>query len=518
MNTLLTRFREMRLQAGLIFGVAFLSACASQSEKETFASLTQDMLGKGMDYVGELYVTEPDIPELTLTGLNGLSEIDKSIAARLTADGSLLLTSRGAIIDEEKIDPNADARDWGEAAAHAITDARSHSDALRQASAEDIYLAYFTPLIAKLDRYSRYHSAAETADIRARREGFGGIGVSLSFDNGKVLIMNVRHYTPAERAGLKSGDSILEIDGTETENLPQRDVINRLRGPIDSKVELLVQHGIDTPTRLSIRRVLLVPETVTYHREGDAAYIKILSFNRNTAEGLTQALADAHNEIGKKRITGYILDLRGNPGGLVDQSVATANLFLKEGQIVSTQGRHPDSRQSFEATDNDATKGKPILVLVDGNSASAAEIVSAALQDNGRAIIIGSNTYGKGTVQAIERMPNGGELDITWARYHAPSGYSLHGLGVLPNLCTSNGNTADEILSKLRMHQMKRVPIARRNSVSPDDQNGLDQLRGICPARHSEDPIDMELAKKLLQEPNLLPEALKLGTPFKPAS
>jgi carboxyl-terminal processing protease len=260
----------------------------------------------------------------------------------------------------------------------------------------------------------------------------------------------------------------------------------------------------------------VVPETVSYRREGNTAYFRIFSFNSETANSLKREIDDAKDEIGKK-IKGYVLDLRNNPGGYVPQSVATANLFLDEGRIVSIHGRHPDSHQYFEATDGDIADGKPIAVLIDGNSASAAEIVAAALQDNGRAVLIGSNSYGKGTVQNIKPLPNTGEIKLTWARFHAPSGYTLHHLGVLPTICTVGKHNSDDLLTELRLGELPKVPTVKRNAAKPDDTKALDALRQTCPARKSEDPIDLELALKLIEQPSLYANAVELADPPKDA-
>jgi carboxyl-terminal processing protease len=193
--------------------------------------------------------------------------------------------------------------------------------------------------------------------------------------------------------------------------------------------------------------------------------------------------------------------------------VAVSNLFLTEGRVVSTHGRHPDSHQYFEASGDDITNGKPIVVLVDGNSASAAEIVAAALQDNRRAVVVGSNTYGKGTVQTVLPLPNQGEITLTWARFHAPSGYTLHHLGVLPSICTSLYRSADEVMRDLSTGHLPQVPTDRRNAVRADDTKGLDALRKTCPAREQENPIDLEVALRLVSTPDMFASAVDLAEP-----
>src|SRR5207249_8814882 len=244
-----------------------------------------------------------------------------------------------------------------------------------------------------------------------------------------------------------------------------------------------------------------VPETVTYRREGDVAYIRIYSFNLETSDSLRREISNAQTELGKK-LRGYVLDLRGNPGGLLDQAVAVSDLFLNSGRIVSTHGRNPDSHQYFEATPGDAIDGLPMAVLINGNSASASEIVAAALQDNDRAVVIGSNSYGKGTVQELRRLPNDGELTLTWARFHAPSGYTLHHVGVLPSICTNKDDEdATQLLAELGAGKLPPLPVEQRGNTSPEDTAALDKIRAVCPVYHSERAVDLEVAIRLLNQP-----------------
>ena len=265
------------------------------------------------------------------------------------------------------------------------------------------------------------------------------------------------------------------------------------------------------PLSIAITRALVIPETVVYRREGDIAYFRIYNFNEDTAGSLRREFENARNDIGGQ-MRGLILDLRADPGGLLDQAVAVADLFMNGGRIVSTHGRNPDSHQYFEATPGDIANGLPIAVLINGNSASASEIVAAALQDSGRAVLIGSNSYGKGTVQTVQRLPNNGELTLTWARFHAPSGYTLNHIGVLPSICTNAGDEdATDLLSQLSSGKLRPVPVAARNSASPDDTAALDKLRETCPAYKSERAVDVQVALRLLTRPRLYAQAISLA-------
>ncbi len=495
----------------LLLGLYACASDASRSPEDAAAKLDRDMLVTGLGDIESIYITKQDIGALTLSGMQQLSSLDPD----LTVEGGkneLKLLQKNSLIEAETLDdPNA--KQWGKAAAKLLKEARAKSAKVSAAGSEKIYEAIFTGIVGKLDGFSRYSGMEAAREDKASRDGFGGIGVRISVEDGEVRVTAVMHYTPAERLGLKRDDVIMKIDGKSVEGLTQQQVVNELRGEVDSRVVLtLLRDGKDEPFDVSIKRAHVVPETVSYRREGNIAYFRIFSFNSETANSLKREINDAKDEIGKK-IKGYVLDLRNNPGGYVPQSVATANLFLDEGRIVSIHGRHPDSHQYFEASDGDITGGKPMAVLIDGNSASAAEIVSAALQDNGRAVLIGTNSYGKGTVQNIKPLPNQGEIKLTWARFHAPSGYTLHHLGVLPSICTAGQHNSEKILEELGLGELPKVPTVKRNAAKPDDTKVLDELRKTCPARKNEDPVDLELALKLLQQPSLYNAAIKLADP-----
>ena len=492
-----------------------LGACSSSgilSPAESSRQLDHDMFVTGFEDIDDVYVTEPNIGAMALAGIQHLSTIDPDVTARRDGN-SLQLLVRNRPVESIAVNDGLDARHWGEVTADMLEEARDSSDKIAAASSEKLYEVMFDAIVGKLDQFSHYASAANAADLRAQRDGFGGIGVTISVEDNQVRVVSVMHYTPADRLGIHRDDLIMEIDGTPISGMPQREVVNRLRGPVDSRVALtLKRKGQENLFQVSLIRALVVPETVAYQREGDIAYFRIYSFNSGTTETLRREIRDAKVEIGPS-LKGYILDLRGNPGGLLSQAISTSNLFLNHGKIVSTIGRNPDSHQFFEATEGDIADGKPIALLIDGNSASATEIVAAALQDNERAVLIGSNSYGKGTVQNVMSLPNKGEIALTWARYHAPSGYSLHHLGVLPTVCTSGQRDAGVLISELSAGVLKQVPTTKRNTVRPDDVAGMDALRKTCPARHSPDPIDLDTAVRLLNRPVLFADALHLATP-----
>ena len=231
-------------------------------------------------------------------------------------------------------------------------------------------------------------------------------------------------------------------------------------------------------------------------------------FNRSTARVLREIIGLAIREIGPE-LTCVVLDLRGNPGGLLDQAVAVADLFIRDGRIVSTHGRHPESDQYFDAKPDDVAKGLPLAVLINGSSAAGSEIVAAAFQDSGRAVVIGSSSFGLGTVQTVLDLPNEGELTLTWTFLYAPSGYRLNHRGVMPDICTTGKvTTAAELLELVRRGQGLIDRETRTRNIDPGDEEGLSALRSRCPARERNAEIDLEVAIGLLMDPALYARSL----------
>jgi len=248
---------------------------------------------------------------------------------------------------------------------------------------------------------------------------------------------------------------------------------------------------------------------VTMSRDGDIAVFQIASFNHSTTQRLAEGLAEAQRQT-NGRLAGIVLDLRGNPGGLLDQAVSLAGLFIHDGPIASTVGRHPASHQYFAAAGDSVAPHLPIVVLINGGSASASEIVAAALQDTGRAVVVGTSSYGKGTVQTVLRLPNDGELIVTWARLVTPSGYFLQTHGVVPTLCTADlGDDANGLetgLQRVAASVPGAGPALRPRAAL--DERAWAELRGSCPPRHARPAIDLKLAERMLADPRLYSEAL----------
>jgi carboxyl-terminal processing protease len=504
------RRRDLRLAAIVLsLTLAGCGAPAGPVATSRDYDQTRDMFVTGMTDIDAVYIDRVDLGALALAGLEHLSDIDAAVKLERTGS-EITLAVAGK--ETARFDaPDADqATAWGVLAASYIEDAEAASPAIADAGPEKVYETVFNGIVGELDGFSRYAGAVAADENRASREGFGGIGVRIAVADGKVRVVSVMKYTPAQRAGMHADDEITAIDGRAVAGLDQNEVVNRLRGAIDSDVTLTVIRGAAAePLTLRIARAHIVPETVVYEREGDAAYIHLFGFNADTTESLQREIEKAEQEIGP-RFAGLVLDLRDNPGGLLDQAVEVADLFLEEGRIVSTHGRHPDSHQYFEATSGDVLDRRPMIVLVNGNSASASEIVAAALQDTSRAVVVGSNSFGKGTVQTVLRLPNNGELTLTWARFHAPSGYTLNKLGVLPTVCTS-GRRAADVFADLSRDRLKPVPVVQRNAVQPTDIAAMDRLRADCPQVKDEPNTDLDFALQLIHAPKLYDRAIALG-------
>jgi len=511
--------RHRRVTARMMAGVSivlFLFGCAiqeSQGPATYDAARASRVFSAGYQDVADIYIEDLRVSDLAYSGLYGLSSIDPTIEID-RGENELTLTVDGREAGRFPSPPVDNLDSWGDLTATAIEAVRTSSDALSEAESEEVYAAVFSGLVEELDDFSRYAGREQARENRASRDGFGGVGVRIRVVDEGVKILSVMENTPAESAGLMDNDLITQINGEPAAGLSQREVVQRLRGPIRTRVTVVVQRAEEpTPLNISVTRAHIVPQTVKYRAEGNVAYIKIAGFNQNTAQTVREKLLQADRELGND-LQGFVLDLRDNPGGLLDQSVSVSDLFIPRGRIVSTHGRHPDSHQFFDADQDDLTHGLPIVVLVNGNSASASEIVAAALQDSGRAVLIGSNSFGKGTVQTVLRLPNEGELTLTWARFHAPSGYTLQERGVLPDICTNDEvGSAAELLGKVRRGEAVISRKTRTRSISPHDEAGLAELRARCPVSEEENKLDLQVALALLEDTSLFAQLLRGGVP-----
>lgn len=464
--------------------------------------------------ISEKYIKPVSLEDVAQDGLKNLHKIDMKFDVLRNGDHYDVAYDDMPLASYKR-PKNDDGYAWAKMTVAAIDVGREHSAALRAADSEKIYQTVVQGMLSHLDVYSRYAGRVAANDQRASRDGFGGVGITIDSQDKdkKIRVASVIDDTPAARSGVQNGDEILRIDDESTADLTTTDVVHRLRGAVGAPVRLTVARATaPAPLELSMVRALIVPPSVVYKREGDTAYIHLLTFNSETGEALTEVVRRARREMGPD-FQGLILDLRGNLGGLLDQAVAAADLFLSDGAIVSTRGRNPASDQASFAGRGQIGEGVPMVVLVNGASASASEILAAALQDNGRAVVVGTATYGKGTVQTVIPMPNDGELILTWARFFSPSGYPIADLGVMPMVCTSQGEPASLYLDEVRNGQTTTAAtMVKWRAADHENMAGLKQLRGLCPPDTKEHDADLEVARGLLTDRKLYARALSSVT------
>jgi carboxyl-terminal processing protease len=294
-------------------------------------------------------------------------------------------------------------------------------------------------MLAGLDPHSSYMDPKSFRDMQVQTRGeFGGLGIEVTMEDGLIKVVAPIDDTPAAKAGVQANDIITMLDDDAVQGMTLNQAVDKMRGPVNTKIKLtIVRKGVDKPLVLSITRDVIRVKSVRSHAEGsDIGYIRITQFNEQTTDGLKDSLTDLKNKLGADKIKGYILDLRNNPGGLLDQAISVSNAFLDKGEIVSTRGRNSDETQRFNARPGgDLTGDKPLIVLINGGSASASEIVAGALQDHKRATLVGTRSFGKGSVQTIIPLGAGnGALRLTTARYYTPSGRSIQAKGIVPDI------------------------------------------------------------------------------------
>ncbi len=293
-------------------------------------------------------------------------------------------------------------------------------------------------MITSLDPHSRYMNDSAWREMQETTHGeFGGLGIEVTMEDGLIKVVAPMDDTPAAKAGILSGDLVTQIDDEAVQGLTLEQAVNKMKGPINTKTKLtIIRKGKDAPIDVSIVREIIRVRPVSYHVDGgNIGYIRISSFNEQTTTELKTAISDISKQVPSDSLAGYVVDLRNNPGGLLDQAVSVSSAFMARGEVVSTRGRTPEETQRFTARGGDLVKGKPLVVLINGGSASASEIVAGALHDHKRATLVGTRSFGKGSVQTIIPLGAGnGALALTTARYFTPSGRSIQAKGVAPDI------------------------------------------------------------------------------------
>jgi carboxyl-terminal processing protease len=293
-------------------------------------------------------------------------------------------------------------------------------------------------MLAGLDPHSSYMDPKSFRDMQVQTRGeFGGLGIEVTMEDGLIKVVSPIDDTPASKAGVMANDIITRLDDEQVQGLTLNQAVEKMRGPVNTKIKLtIMRKGQDKPVEVSIMRDIIRVRSVRSKIEGeDIGYIRLTQFNEQTTEGLKKAISEITAKLGNDKLKGYVLDLRNNPGGLLDQAISVSDAFLQKGEVVSTRGRNAEETQRFNARAGDLTNNKPVIVLVNGGSASASEIVAGALQDHKRATVIGTRSFGKGSVQTIIPLGSAnGALRLTTARYFTPSGRSIQAKGITPDI------------------------------------------------------------------------------------
>lgn len=315
---------------------------------------------------------------------------------------------------------------------------RVRTDYVEKPDDSKLVEAAISGMVTSLDPHSRYMNDKAWREMQETTHGeFGGLGIEVTMEDGVIKVVAPMDDTPAAKAGIMSGDLITHINDEAVQGLTLEQAVNRMKGPVNTTTRLKIfRNGTEQPIDVSITREVIQVRPVRYHTDGgDIGYIRITDFNEQTTEGLRKAITDISKQIPPEKLAGYVVDLRNNPGGLLDQAVSVSAAFMARGEVVSTRGRTPEETQRFTARTGDLIKGKPLVVLINGGSASASEIVAGALHDHKRATLIGTRSFGKGSVQTIIPLGAGkGALALTTARYFTPSGRSIQAMGITPDI------------------------------------------------------------------------------------
>jgi carboxyl-terminal processing protease len=492
--------------------LVFLLTAAAAAAELPIADFSEDMIADvfatALDFIAPRLLTPVSVRQLTLSGLRGLSVIDPTMTLAESGNHLRLLAADQVLYDGEEPDED-DADDWGETAAELSEAAWANSAAIRHAGTQTLITDFFDELFDPLDRYSRYVPPAEAEPDRSQRSGQAGIGATLIPRGGALVVAELVPDGPAAAAGLRRGDRVVAIDRAPVSGHDAEAAIALLSGNEKNPVTLTVESRGVMRELVIARAALSAPRTVFAERRSDVLVLRLTGFNSRTGAAVERALAEAM--AGRNRPRGVVFDLRGNLGGPLDQAVAVAATVLGGGGLVATTvGRDPAANRVLQADAADVTGGLPVVVLVDGASASAAEIVAAALADDRRAVVVGSATQGKGLIQTVTMLPDGGELFVTWSRVLAPLGWPIQRLGVLPQVCTSLGQTelerqlADLAAGVAPLAHELALSRAARTTLSAEDALAI---RNTCPAAEGGD-LDLAAARFLIRDPEAYVTAL----------
>ena len=384
---------------------------------------------------------------------------------------------------------------------------RIRSEYVEEVSSKDLIEAAIDGMLTSLDPHSSYLSADDATKMKVQTRGeFGGLGIEVTQQEGFVKVVSPIDGTPADAAGMEAGDFITHVDGQSLLGLTLDEAVGMMRGPVGSEIIItVVREGEDEPFDVSIIRDTIKLTAVRARTEGNTVVLRITTFNDQTYPNLVDGLEKQVEEAGgMENINGIVLDLRNNPGGLLNQAIRVTDAFLEKGEIVSTRGRYSRDSERYNAKAGDLANGKPIVVLINGGSASASEIVAGALQDHRRAIVVGTRSFGKGSVQTVMPLRGDGAMRLTTSRYYTPSGRSIQALGVSPNIIVEqprrkNVEKEDEEVRRNRSEADLRGALSN-DSLSEDEiqQIEADRLKAENAAKLREDDYQLAYAIDIL--------------------
>lgn len=478
--------------------------------------MTAEVLATALEFMQPRTLEPIPLPQLALWGLRGLTTMDPGLQPEVEGNTLRLLAATRVVMSRPVPRPT-DVQGWSDAAAAMAAVASNVSPAVQRAGTAGVIQSFFDELFNHFDPYSRYVPPPRSGQgqgqgaVQPRQDG--GPGLDVVQRNGQMQVGVVNAGGPAAAAGIEAGERLLAIDGQTTARMDPAAAAAALAGPEGSEVELTVASRRRRPTRIVLERARVPPETVFPTQQNGLLVLRITSFGRDTGQRLSDAMLAGLAQPaapGAPGVRGVVFDLRGNRGGLLRQAVAVAETVLSGAVVAMTAGRDPASDHLLRASPNDLTNGLPIVVLVDGRTASAAEIVASALADQGRGVVVGSSTLGKGLVQTIAPLPDGGQLYVTWSRVLAPQGWPIQGLGVLPQLCTSLGadtlQRQEASLSQGR-NQLAQALAQQRTARPPVSTSQVLTIRAACPAAEGRD-ADLGAARFLIDTPAAYQAAL----------
>ena len=387
---------------------------------------------------------------------------------------------------------------------------RIRSQYVEEVDEAELIEAAINGMLTSLDPHSSYMSPKAAADMRVQTRGeFGGLGIEVTQQDGFVKVVSPIDGTPADAAGIEAGDFITHVDGETVLGLTLNQAVEMMRGPVGSEIIItVVREGEDEPFDVSIIRDTIKLTAVRSRVEGSSVVLRITTFNDQTYPNLSDGIAKQVEELGGiDNVNGFVLDLRNNPGGLLSQAIRVSDAFLEKGEIVSTRGRDPQDGDRYNASPDDLAEGKPIVVLINGGSASASEIVAGALQDHRRAVVVGTRRFGKGSVQTVMPLGGDGAMRLTTARYYTPSGRSIQALGVSPNIIVEqprredNDEAEDEDGTSQRRSEADLRGSLLNDSLSDEEieQIEADQAEAEMAAKLRNDDFQLSYAIDLLK-------------------